>query len=151
MTRTAPALALLGLLATACPRPGPTPARDAAVAHAATPIAAAAETPPAPAPGPGAQSEEACVDAWLAEHHLDRYGNPPDTVYLGGTPLFNERTGENIRRLDYVYDRQPRCKTACEALRRALVACRQIEAPRVPPDLDRSIRARVRHLAAERG
>jgi RNA polymerase sigma-70 factor (ECF subfamily) len=45
----------------------------------------------------------------------------------------------------------PGCKTACEALRRALVACRQIEAPRVPPDLDRSIRARVRHLAAERG
>jgi len=44
----------------------------------------------------------------------------------------------------------PGCTTACEALRRALLACRQIEAPRIPADLERSIRERVRRLVAER-
>lgn len=61
------------------------------------------------------ESIEACVDRWLAEHKLDRYGHPEGTMYAGGTPLFNEATGESRDRLDYVYERQPEAKKACAA------------------------------------
>lgn len=65
-------------------------------------------------PGPGAaKSEEACVDAWLKERSLDRYGHPEGTMYAGGSPLFDERTGESRDRLGYVYARQPAAKSAC--------------------------------------
>ncbi|XXF75046.1 hypothetical protein P2318_18415 [Myxococcaceae bacterium GXIMD 01537] len=64
--------------------------------------------------GRGAPSTtESCVDRWLAEHKLDRYGNPADTMYAGGTPLFNEATGESRDRLDYVFERQPDARAAC--------------------------------------
>ncbi|MBN1209257.1 MAG: hypothetical protein JXB05_30655 [Myxococcaceae bacterium] len=80
---------------------------------------------PKPAPGAGegsttaAQTEaeraaqERCVDTWLSSKKLDRYGNPEGTMYAGGTPLFNEATGESRDRLEYVYERQPEAKQAC--------------------------------------
>lgn len=63
---------------------------------------------------PPRATEEACVDAWLEAQKLDPYGNPAGTMYLGGTPLFDERTGETTDRLTYVYQRQPKAKTACQ-------------------------------------
>jgi hypothetical protein len=56
---------------------------------------------------------EACVDRWLQEHKLDPYGNAEGTMYAGGTPLFNEATGETRDRLEYVFSRQPEAKKAC--------------------------------------
>lgn len=56
---------------------------------------------------------EACVDEWLKAHNLDKYGNEPGTVYAGGTPLFNEATGESISRLDYVFKNHPEARDAC--------------------------------------
>jgi hypothetical protein len=56
---------------------------------------------------------EACVDRWLKEHKLDSYGNREGTMYAGGTPLFNEATGESRNRLDYVFERQPEARKAC--------------------------------------
>ncbi|RKH42257.1 hypothetical protein D7X55_21230 [Corallococcus sp. AB049A] len=56
---------------------------------------------------------EACVDGWLKAHNLDRYGNSKGTMYAGGTPLFDERTGQSTDRLDYVLQRQPSAKKAC--------------------------------------
>jgi hypothetical protein len=53
------------------------------------------------------------VDKWLAAHGLDTYGHPEGTMYAGGTPLFDERTGETRDRLDYVYARQPEARHAC--------------------------------------
>jgi hypothetical protein len=53
------------------------------------------------------------VDKWLAERALDPYGNPGGTMYAGGTPLFDERTGETVDRLLYVYKRQPLAREAC--------------------------------------
>jgi hypothetical protein len=76
----------------------PTPAR---VVDAAVP----AETMPA--------SLEACIDAWLREKKLDPYGNPVGTMYAGGTPLFDERTGERKDRLNYVLEHQPDARRAC--------------------------------------
>jgi hypothetical protein len=59
------------------------------------------------------QAQESCVDRWLTEKKMDRYGNAEGTMYAGGTPLFDERTGESRDRLDYVYERQPEAKKAC--------------------------------------
>jgi hypothetical protein len=59
------------------------------------------------------QAQERCVDKWLKDKKLDQYGNPEGTMYTGGTPLFNEATGESRDRLDYVYERQPEAKKAC--------------------------------------
>jgi hypothetical protein len=57
--------------------------------------------------------EEKCVDGWLAERKLDPYGSPAGTMYAGGTPLFNEATGRQIDRLDYIYRKHPEAKAAC--------------------------------------
>lgn len=59
------------------------------------------------------EREEACVDRWLSERRLDRFGHPEGTMYAGGTPLFDERTGEETDRLDYVYKKHPEAKAAC--------------------------------------
>ncbi|QRN93315.1 hypothetical protein JRI60_29450 [Archangium violaceum] len=58
---------------------------------------------------------EACVDRWLQAHKMDRYGHPEGTMYAGGTPLFNEATGETKDRLEYVFARQPEARKACAA------------------------------------
>ncbi|HEY7512097.1 MAG TPA: hypothetical protein VIG50_17685 [Vicinamibacteria bacterium] len=96
------------------PAPGATAAESS---PAATP--APAPVPPATAGAEGTrtsasrEAEEACVDRWLAERGLDAYGNPQGTMYAGGTPLFDERTGEQVDRLAYVYKRQPLARAAC--------------------------------------
>jgi hypothetical protein len=36
------------------------------------------------------------IDEWLAAKGLNQYGDKPDTVYAGGTPAFNEQTGQNV-------------------------------------------------------
>lgn len=59
------------------------------------------------------QAQENCLDKWLKEKKMDPYGHPEGTMYAGGSPLFNERTGESRDRLDYVYERQPEAKKAC--------------------------------------
>ncbi|ADO72305.1 hypothetical protein [Stigmatella aurantiaca] len=59
------------------------------------------------------QAKEACLDQWLKARKLDPYGNDEGTMYMGGTPLFNEATGETKDRLEYVYQKQPESKKAC--------------------------------------
>lgn len=59
------------------------------------------------------QAQEACVDKWLKGKKLDRYGHDEGTMYAGGSPIFNEMTGEARERLDYVYERKPEAKKAC--------------------------------------
>ena len=117
------------LAATACAKPGGDAAAQApGSTPRATPEPAPARVKPprAATPTPSAApdetgtkltasraAEEACVDKWLAERKLDPYGSPEGTLYAGGTPLFNERTGEQVDRLDYVYKRQPLAREAC--------------------------------------
>lgn len=80
-------------------------APDAGGSEASAGTAAAAGDAPA--------TEEACVDAWLQARNLDTYGNAEGTMYMGGTPLFNERTGERTDRLAFVYKKHPDAKKAC--------------------------------------
>lgn len=58
-------------------------------------------------------AQEACVDKWLNGKKMDRYGHPEGTMYTGGSPLFNEATGESKDRMEYVFSRQPEAKKAC--------------------------------------
>ncbi|NTX16538.1 hypothetical protein HUA74_25410 [Myxococcus sp. CA051A] len=56
---------------------------------------------------------ESCVDRWLKKHKLDEYGNAEGTMYAGGTPLFDERTGESTDRLTYVFNHKPEARKVC--------------------------------------
>ncbi|MHB2017618.1 MAG: hypothetical protein ACYCW6_11780 [Candidatus Xenobia bacterium] len=47
------------------------------------------------------------VDAWIAAHHYNQFGDPMSTMYLGGTPLFDERTGASYDRDGYVIAHHP--------------------------------------------
>ena len=62
---------------------------------------------------PVADAEKACVDGWLAAHKLNTYGDPPGTMYPGGTPLFDERTGQRRDRLEYARGKNPALLKAC--------------------------------------
>lgn len=42
------------------------------------------------------------ADAWLTTHGKNKFGDSEDTVYAGGSPLFDERTGELTDRLEYL-------------------------------------------------
>jgi hypothetical protein len=88
----------------------------AVVAAACTERPAAAPAPAPPAPAPAAPSPaEACADRWLAAHNLNPYGDPPETSYTGGTPLFDERTGQRKDRLGHLFGKHEALKTACSA------------------------------------
>jgi hypothetical protein len=67
------------------------------------------------AAGIGRAAVEACVDRWLEARELDMFGHPEGTMYAGGTPLFNEATGESRDRLEYVFGRHPEARKACAA------------------------------------
>ncbi len=113
-------LAAAALLTTGCPKKTPeapvTP--DSSTAEGSQALSPGdSGTPGSAMDGAGSDSgtatREACVDRWLQEHHLDRYGHPEGTMYAGGSPLFNEATGETQDRLEHVFARQPDARTAC--------------------------------------
>lgn len=47
------------------------------------------------------------IDTWLAQQNLNEYGDPQNISYTGGTPLFNEVTGETIDRYVYLLQKFP--------------------------------------------
>ena len=47
------------------------------------------------------------IDKWLLDNNLNRYGDKIDIFYAGGTPLFNEVTGESIERFEYILKKIP--------------------------------------------
>lgn len=71
--------------------------------------------PPAAAP-PVADSDLVCglsevekynIETWLKAANRNIYGDPADTIYAGGTPLFNEFTGKYTERCQYILDNHP--------------------------------------------
>lgn len=46
--------------------------------------------------------EKQQIEDWIIEQGLNQYGDLKDTVYIGGTPLFDEKTGERIDRYEYI-------------------------------------------------
>lgn len=53
------------------------------------------------------ESENALIDEWITANDLNQFGDPKDTVYTGGTPLFDEATGGTIDRYDYIVKNHP--------------------------------------------
>ena len=47
------------------------------------------------------------IDEWIRVNELNEYGDPIDTTYLGGTPLFDEETGALVDRYVYIIQRHP--------------------------------------------
>jgi Sec-independent protein translocase protein TatA len=47
------------------------------------------------------------INKWLEDNNYNRYGDPIDTMYSGGTPLFNEITGESVDRFEYIIKKRP--------------------------------------------
>ena len=63
-----------------------------------------------PPPAPPAQG---CLDRELAARHLNEFGDPEGTMYTGGTPLFDEKTGKRTDRAEYVFSRHPDIRGTC--------------------------------------
>ena len=47
------------------------------------------------------------IDRWIKDNKRNPYGDPPNTMYTGGTPLFNERTGATKDKYDYILEKHP--------------------------------------------
>lgn len=47
------------------------------------------------------------IDRWIAENDLNEYGDPKGTMYMGGSPLFDESTGQSRERYEYVLEKHP--------------------------------------------
>jgi hypothetical protein len=65
------------------------------------------------ASGSWTESQEGCVDRWLTAHQLDAYGSPQGTMYMGGTPLFDEGSGQRTPRQTYLSAHHPEALRAC--------------------------------------
>lgn len=77
-------------------------------------IACPREPPAAPSAAPQAAGGS-CLDRELAARGLNAFGDPPGTMYAGGTPLFDERTGKAISREQYVFSHHPELASTCAA------------------------------------
>jgi hypothetical protein len=47
------------------------------------------------------------IDDWLEENGYNRYGDTAGAIYPGGTPLYNEETGESVNRYDHILKKFP--------------------------------------------
>ncbi len=52
-------------------------------------------------------NEKAKIEKWIVDNKLNEYGDPADTIYAGGTPLFNEATGQMMDRYEYIKMKHP--------------------------------------------
>jgi len=53
------------------------------------------------------EAEKAQIEAWLEKNGYNQYGDKPDTVYMGGTPLFDETNGKYTKLYDYLIQKHP--------------------------------------------
>ncbi len=52
-------------------------------------------------------SQKKWIDDMIRKSGLNEFGDPKDTMYAGGTPLFNEMTGDTRDRYDYILSKHP--------------------------------------------
>lgn len=50
------------------------------------------------------------VDDWVKANRKNEYGDDKGTMYAGGTPLFDERTGNTKDRYEYILEKHPELK-----------------------------------------
>lgn len=51
--------------------------------------------------------EQQAANRWIKAYDLNDYGDAQGTAYTGGTPLFNEATGERVSRYWYLVQQHP--------------------------------------------
>lgn len=51
--------------------------------------------------------EQESIEIWIKMNNLNFFGDPSDTVYTGGTPLYDETSGETQDRFDYILKNHP--------------------------------------------
>mmetsp|Transcript_33176 Transcript_33176/g.48653 ORF Transcript_33176/g.48653 Transcript_33176/m.48653 type:complete len:84 (-) Transcript_33176:512-763(-) len=57
-----------------------------------------------------AMADDATLDqvkGWLEAQGLNEYGDSEGTMYMGGSPLFDESTGESKDLVDYLTEKYP--------------------------------------------
>lgn len=47
------------------------------------------------------------IDSWIKVNDRNEFGDPKDTMYTGGSPLFNELTGQLTDRYEYILENHP--------------------------------------------
>ena len=52
-------------------------------------------------------TEKQKIETWILENDLNQYGDSKNMFYTGGTPLFNEKTGERIDKYEYILRNYP--------------------------------------------
>ena len=50
------------------------------------------------------------IDQWIEREGRNQYGDPKDTVYAGGNPLFDERSATMKDRYEYSRSKHPELK-----------------------------------------
>jgi hypothetical protein len=92
----------------------------------------------------------AMIDEWLKANGYNCYGDPLDISYLGGTPLFNESTGQRYSRLGYILARHPHLRHLLPG--REFSGCerpRPVEQPRPRDSRLSEIMKQIEELRAE--
>ncbi len=52
-------------------------------------------------------TERLQIEKWITDKGLNQYGDPADTLYAGGSPLFDEATGKSLTRWEYIVGTHP--------------------------------------------
>jgi hypothetical protein len=47
------------------------------------------------------------IDKWIKDSKRNPYGDDRNTMYAGGTPLFDEKTGRTRDKYDYILEKHP--------------------------------------------
>ena len=58
-------------------------------------------------PSPVDEATRERIDRWIEVEQLNEFGDPLGTVYLGGTPLFDEAGGDLTDRYVFILERHP--------------------------------------------
>jgi hypothetical protein len=53
------------------------------------------------------EDEKSQIEAWLEKNGYNQYGDKPDTMYTGVSPLFDESKGQYIKLYDYLVQKYP--------------------------------------------
>lgn len=53
------------------------------------------------------ETDKKLIDNWIKKNNLNDYGDPQDTIYAGGTPLFDQASGKMIDKYEYIVERHP--------------------------------------------
>lgn len=62
---------------------------------------------PTPTVSPISAQEQRQINQWIEKNDLNQFGDQKDTVYPGGTPLYNEATGKAMDTYVYILKQHP--------------------------------------------